>query len=166
VTRVPAQLDAALAELAAAELIAAPSGDDDLGQWSFRSRLVRDVAYDSTLRRRRPLAHRAAADALVALGEDTSPADVELIAHHLAQGDEPVLALPYLRRSAEHALAHNAADAGSRLHQALQIASDHGLDPESEEVAWFREQAESVEQVGGNGSVPSSALPSGPGVGE
>ncbi len=163
VTRVPAQLDAALAELAAAELIAAPSGDDDLGLWSFRSRLVRDVAYDSLLRRHRPLAHRAAADALVALGEDTSPADVELIAHHLAEGDEPVLALPYLRRSAEHALAHNAADAVARLHQALRIASDHDLDPDGEEIGWFREQVEQVER---SGSIPSSAVPSGPGVGE
>ena len=158
VTRVPAQLDAALAELAAAELIAAPSGGDDLGLWSFRSRLVRDVAYDSLLRRRRPLAHRAAAEALVALGEDTSPADVELIAHHFAQGDDPRLAMPYLRRAAEHALAHNVADAESRVQQALRIAADHDVDPDDEEVSWFRTQADRLER---SGDVPSD-----PGDGE
>ena len=158
VTRVPAQLDAALAELAAAELIAAPSGGDDLGLWSFRSRLVRDVAYDSLLRRRRPLAHRAAAEALVALGEDTSPADVELIAHHFAQGDDPRLAMPYLRRAAEHALGHNVADAESRVQQALRIAADHDVDPDDEEVSWFRTQADRLER---SGDVPSD-----PGDGE
>ena len=45
--------------------------------WSFRSRLVREVAYGSVLRRRRPAAHRAVAEALLELeperGRATTP---------------------------------------------------------------------------------------------
>jgi len=160
VTRVPAQLDAALAELAAAELIAAPAGGDGPVLWSFRSRLVRDVAYESLLRRRRPLAHRAAADALIALGEDTSPADVELVAHHLALGDDPVQALPYLRRAADHALARNATDAESRLRQALQIAEEHDVD--DADVAWFREQLDQSAPPVRSVAEPDTAAPSVP----
>ena len=67
---------------------------DDL--WSFRSRLVREVAYDSILRRRRPPAHRAVADALLDLEPERVAENADLLAHHLEEGDDPPAAIPHL----------------------------------------------------------------------
>ena len=83
-------LQASLAELAAAELIEAPADrDDPHGYWTFRSHVVREVAYDSILRRRRPRMHRAVADALCRLEPDRAADNVELIASHFELSDEP-----------------------------------------------------------------------------
>ncbi|MGH9119892.1 MAG: hypothetical protein ACRD0A_19070 [Acidimicrobiales bacterium] len=56
IASLPAQVGAALTELRAEELITGP--DDDRGFWSFRSHIIRDVAYNGILHRRRPAAHR------------------------------------------------------------------------------------------------------------
>ena len=79
-------LDAALAELVAAELIRPPSEDDPW--YSFRNPVVRDVAYGLLLHRRRPVAHRRVAEALLELhpGEEADNADM-LVYHFDAAGD-------------------------------------------------------------------------------
>ena len=139
VSRVPAQLDAALAEATAAELLLPPPDGDPRGLWSFRSRLVRDVAYESLLVRRRPAAHRMVGQALIALGEDEHPGDVELVAHHLALSDEPTLALPYLRSAVAEAATHNREDAKERAERALAIAAHVPGALDADQEAWFRQ---------------------------
>ena len=82
----PTTLDAALAELVAAELVRAPAEDDPW--YSFRNPVVRDVAYGLLLHRRRPIAHRRVAEALLELHPGEEAANAEMLAHHFeAAGD-------------------------------------------------------------------------------
>jgi hypothetical protein len=90
--------------------------------WAFRSRLVRDVAYDSVLRRRRPAAHRAVADALLALEADRSGENADLLAHHFEEGDDPPLAIPHLLEAINRAeLSYNLTGALERSRRALRL---------------------------------------------
>jgi tetratricopeptide (TPR) repeat protein len=141
VATVPASLDAALAELAEAELVVAP-GDGDPGsagggQWSFRSRLVRQVAYDSILRRRRPQAHRAVADALLELEPDDVEENADLLAHHFEHSDDPPLALPHLvdavRRAEE---AYNFTGALDRAKRAVRLRDRFADRVDDDTAAW------------------------------
>ena len=122
----PTSLQAALAELAIEELIEPPAAGDRDQQWSFRSELIRDVAYESLLRRRRLVAHRAVAEALLALEPDEVDTNAELLAHHFERSDQPERAIPYLERSVAHAIdAGSPTDAGTTARRAVAIASRH-----------------------------------------
>ena len=141
VASLPAQVGAALAELRAEELITAP--DDELGFWSFRSHIIRDVAYNGILRRRRPAAHRAVAEALIELEPDSVDENAELLAHHYERSDRPELAVPFFERAIRHAEAAGqpaAADAIAR--RALAIADRHPASVGSRLVANFRKHLE------------------------
>ncbi|MEY2461125.1 MAG: hypothetical protein QOG30_2955, partial [Acidimicrobiaceae bacterium] len=81
VATVPDSLRSSLAELVEAELVIPPADEDD-EFWMFRSHVVREVAYESILRRRRPRLHRAVAEALLKLEPDHADDNVELIASH------------------------------------------------------------------------------------
>jgi adenylate cyclase len=82
----PTTLDGALAELVATELVRAPAEDDPW--YSFRNPVVRDVAYGLLLHRRRPLAHRRVAEALLELHPGDEADNAEMLAHHFeAAGD-------------------------------------------------------------------------------
>ncbi len=134
-------LEASLAELAAAELVEPPpAASDPLGYWTFRSHVVREVAYDSILRRRRPRMHRAVADALCRLEPDNAADNVELIASHYELSDEPASAIPYLRTAVEDAeAAHSVTGAAERARRALSIR-DRQPDAVTEvDAAWFLE---------------------------
>ena len=121
VATVPASLDGALAELTAAELVVRPA-EGEGGFWMFRSRLVREVAYDSILRRRRPPAHRRVADALLALEPERVADNADLLAHHFEESDDPPLALPYLHQAVERAeFTYNFAGALERARRALRL---------------------------------------------
>ncbi|MEJ7844795.1 MAG: adenylate/guanylate cyclase domain-containing protein [Acidimicrobiales bacterium] len=116
----PATLDAALSELTTAELVEAPADDDAM--WRFRSRLVRDVAYESVLRRRRAATHHAVADALLALEPARVAENADLLAHHLEHGDDPPLAVPHLLVAIERAeRAANASGAAERAERGLRL---------------------------------------------
>lgn len=116
----PATLDAALGELITAELVEAPTNTD--GMWRFRSRLVRDVAYESVLRRRRAATHHAVADALLALEPDRVAENADLLAHHLEHGDDPPLAVPHLLVAVDRAeRAANASGAVERAQRGLRL---------------------------------------------
>jgi adenylate cyclase len=128
----PASVDVALAELADAELVVPPGGDgDDATLWSFRSQLVREVTYESLLRRRRPAAHRAVADALLELEPDHVEDNADLLAHHFEASDEPALAVPHLLAAIERAVAaHDEAgrrERSDRAHRLLERFAD-GVD--------------------------------------
>jgi predicted Ser/Thr protein kinase len=69
----------------------------------FRHALLLSAAYGMLPVEERPLAHRLAADHLIARGER----DAALVAHHLLRANEPEAALPWLVRAS-----HAALDAG------------------------------------------------------
>jgi class 3 adenylate cyclase/tetratricopeptide (TPR) repeat protein len=140
VATVPEALEASLAELAEAELIVPPKGDDDDAFWTFRSHVVREVAYDSILRRRRPRLHRAVAEALVALEPGRVDDNVELIASHYEMCDEPALAIPFLRTAVQHAEAsHSVAGTADRARRALGIRTREPNAVSDGDAAWFLE---------------------------
>ena len=98
-----------------------PSDEED-EFWMFRSHVVREVAYDSILRRRRPRLHRAVAEALLALEPERAADNVELIASHYELSDEPGLRHPHLRAAVEFAEAsHSVAGTADRARRALGI---------------------------------------------
>jgi class 3 adenylate cyclase/tetratricopeptide (TPR) repeat protein len=138
VATTPDSLQASLAELAAAELIVAPEDGDEF--WMFRSHVVREVAYESILRRRRPRLHRAVADALLALEPDRADDNVELIASHYELSDEPQLAIPHLRKAVEYAEAsHSVAGTADRARRALGIRTREPEAVGDADAAWFLE---------------------------
>lgn len=121
VATVPGAVEAALAELVESDLVV-PGGGGEPGLWSFRSRLVREVAYESILKRRRPAAHRAVADALLQLEPDRVRDNAELLAHHFEEGDDPPLALAHLLVAVNRAeRAYNLTGAVDRARRALRL---------------------------------------------
>jgi class 3 adenylate cyclase len=134
-------LDASLAELAAGELVMPPKdASDPHGFWTFRSHVVREVAYDSILRRRRPRMHRAVADALCRLEPDRATDNVELIASHFELSDEPALAIPYLRSAVIDAEStHSVTGAAERARRALSIKERVPDAVTTVDAAWFLE---------------------------
>lgn len=80
------ELDEALHELERLDLLARRGRD---GEWAFRHRLVREVAYSQLPRAARADAHRAMADWLE---QDRADEAAELIAHHLLRAREETLA--------------------------------------------------------------------------
>jgi class 3 adenylate cyclase len=122
IATIPTGLDAALAELADAELVRPPEPAEGGDLWTFRSRLVRQVAYDSILRRRRPAAHRTVADALVALEPDHLEDNADLLAHHFEASDDPALAISHLVDAVERAeAAYNLTGTLDRAQRALRL---------------------------------------------
>jgi class 3 adenylate cyclase/tetratricopeptide (TPR) repeat protein len=85
----------------------------------FEVVLVREVAYSSLTRRDRMNLHRRAAEALVADTRLATGEDVEVLARHLLESDEPVLAAPYLLQAMERAQARAAHQ--SVLHFGLSL---------------------------------------------
>ena len=139
VASIPAAVPASLAELAAAELIVEP--DDDDPYWRFRSHVVREVAYESILRRRRPKLHRGVAEALLQLEPERLVENVELLATHLELSDEPALAIPYLRTAVEYAqAAHSDSAVVERARRALSIRAREPDAVSDTDAAWFLEQ--------------------------
>ena len=76
--------------------------DHGSGRYSFRHSLVRDVAYQSLLRRPRQKLHGAAARALIeaAAQNDSQP---ELVAMHLAEAGDTAQAIDWRERAARRA---------------------------------------------------------------
>ncbi len=104
----PESVPGALAELAVAELLRAPSDlDDDDLEYGFKSPVVREVAYESILHRRRPAYHLRVANALIAQQSDKEGL-VELLAHHFLYADDPENGVKYLDLAAIHAQAAGA----------------------------------------------------------
>ena len=148
VASIPTSVPASLAELAAAELIVEP--DDEDPYWRFRSHVVREVAYESILRRRRPRLHRAIADALLELEPDRIADNVELLATHFELSNEPALAIPYLRSAVEYAeAAHSVTATAERARRALGIRAREPHAVSDEDAAWFEEHLRAAENASG-----------------
>ena len=136
VATIPTSVDAALAELVEEELVM-PAAEQE-GMWSFRSRLVRDVAYGSVLKRRRPTAHRAVADALIALEPERVRENADLLAHHFEEGDDPPIALPHLIEAISRAeLTYNLTGALDRSRRALRLRDRFPGRVDDRDAAWL-----------------------------
>lgn len=121
----PASVPGALSELVVAELLRAPSDMDDSLEFGFKSPVVREVAYQSILHRRRPAYHRRVAEALLAQQGD-SEGITELLAHHYLSADDPDNGVKYLDLAsarAQAAGAHRTAE--QLLGRALTLAARH-----------------------------------------
>jgi class 3 adenylate cyclase/predicted ATPase len=114
-------LNAALAQLAAAELIFG-RGEPPDSNYTFKHALVQDVAYASLLRGKRQQLHRAIAEALKAYFVDTVETQPELMAHHLEQAGLTEQAIDYLRRAGQRAIERSAiTEAIRHLRRALEL---------------------------------------------
>ncbi len=121
----PETVPGALAELAVAELLRAPSDLDDDLEYGFKSPVVREVAYQSILHRRRPAYHLRVANALLAQQSDNEGL-VELLAHHYLNADDPENGVKYLDLAAVRAQAAGAhRTAEQMLTRALTLAARH-----------------------------------------
>jgi class 3 adenylate cyclase len=121
----PESVPGALAELAVAELLRAPSDVDEDQSYGFKSPVVREVAYQSILHKRRPAYHRRVAEALAAQQSDNEGL-IELLAHHWLNADDPENGVRYLDLAAERAQAAGAhRTAEQMLSRALTLAARH-----------------------------------------
>jgi class 3 adenylate cyclase/tetratricopeptide (TPR) repeat protein len=115
--RPPQPLQRALDELVDEAVIIDHGG----GRYSFRHSLVRDVAYQSLLRRGRQKLHSAAARALIeaAAQSDSQP---ELVAMHLAEAGDAAQAIDWWERAARRADHNwNFAEALTQRERALEL---------------------------------------------
>jgi class 3 adenylate cyclase/predicted ATPase len=113
-------------------------GNPPDSSYSFRHALIQDVAYGSLLRGKRRGYHRRIAAALERLSPGVAETDPALLAHHYAQGGEPALAVRYLRRAGERAVAAAAnAEAADNFAKALTLLEDVPESPKraNEEIA-------------------------------
>lgn len=115
------QLQAALAQLAAPELIFV-RGEPPDSTYVFKHALVQDAAYSTLVRSKRQLLHRRIADALEQGFPETVETQPELLAHHLLQAGLTERAIDYLRKAGQRTIERSAnAEAIRHLTQALEL---------------------------------------------
>lgn len=123
----PARLQEALTALQARELIFEQSNPAFAGtrEYIFKHAIVREVAYESVLKRERRTFHGRVAQWLLARGGERSREHLGLIADHLEASGQGVRAAIYLRRAGEEALSLFAnAEARAFLERALALAPE------------------------------------------
>jgi predicted ATPase/class 3 adenylate cyclase len=116
-----APLEAALAQLGAAELIFA-RGEPPHSTYVFKHALVQEAAYASMLHSKRLRLHGQIADALKEHFSEIVESHPELMAHHLAEAGLPERAIRYLKKAGERAILRSAnVEAISHLKRALEL---------------------------------------------
>jgi class 3 adenylate cyclase/tetratricopeptide (TPR) repeat protein len=142
----PIPLHAALAALQERELIFEQSNPAFAGtrEYIFKHAIVREVAYDTVLKRERRAFHGRIAEWLLARGGERSREHLGLIADHLEASGQAVRAAVYLRRAGEEAQALFAnAEARSFLERALALTPETDL-PERYAIVAAREKVHAV----------------------
>jgi predicted ATPase/class 3 adenylate cyclase len=130
-----AQVEEALAQLVAAELISV-RGDPPDCIYTFKHALVQDAAYGSLLRAKRQELHGRIADVLKQHLPRTAATQPELMAHHLAQAGRTESAIGYLRIAGQHAIQRSAnAEAIGHLKRALDLLQSLPANPEKSHTA-------------------------------
>jgi class 3 adenylate cyclase/tetratricopeptide (TPR) repeat protein len=124
----PEGLSGALQRLEEADLIQRLEADES-PRYCFKHTIVRSVAYDTLLRRRRRELHAAAARAIEAVvGEVGLDAHTEALAHHYALSNERAQAVHYLELSGDKAVASGAMVQGLQHYRAAVRTLDE-LEP-------------------------------------
>ncbi len=142
----PIPVHAALAVLQERELIFEQSSPAFAGtrEYIFKHAIVREVAYDTVLKRERRALHGRIAEWLLARGGERSREHLGLIADHLEASGQAVRAAVYLRRAGEEALSLFAnAEARSFLERALALTPETDL-PERYAIVAAREKVHAV----------------------
>ncbi|HEX8819099.1 MAG TPA: adenylate/guanylate cyclase domain-containing protein [Archangium sp.] len=142
----PIPVHAALAALQERELVFEQSSPAFAGtrEYIFKHAIVREVAYDTVLKRERRAFHGRIAEWLLARGGERSREHLGLIADHLEASGQAVRAAIYLRRAGEEAQALYAnAEARSFLERALALTSETDL-PERYAIVAAREKVHAV----------------------
>lgn len=117
------ELDAALAQLANAELVFRRGAGESAG-YHFKHALVQDAAYESLLVRKRRDLHARIARALEAHFPETAKAEPERIAQHYTAAELAEKALPNWLEAGRRALAgSNLPEAITHLSKALELTS-------------------------------------------
>ncbi|MBI4611197.1 MAG: AAA family ATPase [Candidatus Rokubacteria bacterium] len=97
-----------------------------LASLAFRHVLTQEVAYGALLQADRQTRHRRAGEMLEQLYRGRTEEVCDQLAHHWAQSDRPVQALPYLLTAADGAVAVGAnQEAIGHLQAALDLATEH-----------------------------------------
>ena len=116
-----APLEAALAQLGAAELIFA-RGEPPDSTYIFKHALVQEAAYASLLHSKRLRLHGQIADALNEHFPEIIESHPELMAHHLAEAGLTERAIEYLQKAGERAIQRSAnVEAIGHLKRALEL---------------------------------------------
>ncbi|HEY0096706.1 MAG TPA: tetratricopeptide repeat protein, partial [Archangium sp.] len=126
----PVPIHEALAALQERELIFEQSTPAFAGtrEYIFKHAIVREVTYDTVLKRERRAFHGRIAEWLLARGGERSREHLGLIADHLEASGQGTRAAVYLRRAGEEALSLFAnAEARSFLDRALVLTSEANL---------------------------------------
>ena len=131
------ELDRALAELTAAELVF-PRGTPPDATYSFKHALVQDAAYQSLLRSRRQQLHARIGAVLEKQFPEVVEAQPEVLARHCAEAGLVGKAIAYAHRAARQAIERSAmVEAIAHLHQGLGL-----LDGLPDGVARHRQELE------------------------
>ncbi|MGI9592048.1 MAG: ATP-binding protein [Myxococcota bacterium] len=126
----PTRLQGGLAELVGAELLQQDGVLPD-AVYTFRHALIRDIAYQSLLRRQRQQYHGRVAEILEKRLGAGSPVSPELVARHYEEGGIVDRALDHYRRAGEIATERSAnAEAIRHLEQAIALLRDLPQGPE------------------------------------
>jgi tetratricopeptide (TPR) repeat protein len=113
------ELRSSLRSLIAADIV--HRQDESLETYSFKHVLLQEAAYAMMLRGTRQRLHKRIAEALEGRPESSST-DADILAHHLVEAGEPLLAIPYLEQGAQVASARAAyTEARRRLLQGLEL---------------------------------------------
>jgi predicted ATPase len=98
-------------------------GDGPDASYTFKHALIQDAAYNSLLKARRAVLHRATAEALEQECE-TVAMHPGLLGYHFAQADVPNKAVKYLLRAGQQAAASSAmSEAQAHLRRGLQLTA-------------------------------------------
>lgn len=115
-------VEAALAELAAADLIRPPAPGSPL--WTFRAPIAQEVVYESILKRRRPELHLRVAEAMLALADRDPSEAAEALARHFSAAGDTDRASEFLAVAARRAfLSHGFAAADEFATAAMALRS-------------------------------------------
>jgi class 3 adenylate cyclase/predicted ATPase len=124
------QVDAALAELIAAQLVFR-HGAARPARYSFKHALVQDAAYDTLLRGKRQALHARIAEVLERRFPDTAAQQPELLAQHLAQAGAAERAIGLWLEAARRMLARGAvAEAVRQLQKGVALIAARPETPE------------------------------------
>ena len=119
VTRDETALRYALAKLEQAELLFR-RGDPPDAVYSFKHALVRDVAYESLLKSRRPLLHGQIAQTIETKFSEVAASQPEIVARHFTEAGLSEKAVGYWIKAGHLALSRSANTAVSHLNEGLK----------------------------------------------